>query len=73
MTAKEARIISNRKALTLDEILKSVKSQAEMGSTFLRYFEPDISLEILGELIKAGFIVKDIEGPIGERIIAIKW
>ena len=73
MRASEARDITKEKAITIEKVLDHIKSQANHGQSFQRYFDVTIDLYIISDLIELGYKIEQSKGLMGEKVITISW
>lgn len=75
MKASEARKISNEKAITLTDIIKGIKQDAENGNN--SHFTPpnrSVDIGIVTSLIGLGYSVKEHTDPFhGWKSYLISW
>ncbi len=72
MEAKEAQSISRQNEMSLDEMYKQIKSNAEYGNrsmTFLNH----ISVENITQLIGSGYKISLFTDPIGMSGTKVEW
>ena len=72
MTANEAKIISEKNAIKVDEIVCSILAAAEHGENSLvipRY----LSNETIQLLLKDGYNIRLANDPMGLEVIIISW
>lgn len=71
LTAKEARTITERNAIKIDQILKQINDSANAGMQFS--ICPLLPTEVMLELINLGYSVSRNTDPFGMENSKINW
>ena len=73
MPVAEAIALTNRNAITIETIAKSIANQAKNGNSSIRYFDISFPFDVMKSVMAAGYSVRQERGMVGENIIIISW
>lgn len=73
MLVAEAIALTNTKALTVEDIARSVKNAANNGQNACRYFDIVLPFDVMQKIMAAGYAIRQERGLMGENIIIISW
>jgi len=73
LSALQARHLTEENAITFEKISSSIRGLANSGSSYTTLMGLEISMDVVAELIKAGYSVSKFTNPFGENITKISW
>jgi len=72
-SASDAKQRTERCAITLDKIMEQIISASDGGRVEYILHSLYISDDIFQGLLRSGFSIREVKGPIGDRIIVVSW
>lgn len=73
MPVAEAIELTNKKAITIETIARSIKCAAENGQKAQRYFDIMLPFDVMQQVMSAGYSIRQERGMMGENIMVISW